>query len=71
MMYFSSVQVDEQGNFTIHGDARLLYSAMIHMRIHLSYTFAVSLAQAITIALRYAAIRFQGQNPTGYIQFYY
>jgi len=43
---------------------------MIHMRIHLSYTFAVSLAQAITIALRYAAIRFQGQNPNGYI-FYF
>ncbi len=62
--------MDEHGNFSSHGDARLLYSAMIHMRIHLCYTFAVSLAHAITIALRYSAVRFQGQNPTGYILFY-
>jgi hypothetical protein len=40
---------------------------MIHMRIHLSNTFSVSLAHAITIAMRYSAVRFQGQNPNGYI----
>ncbi|CAF5071434.1 unnamed protein product, partial [Rotaria sp. Silwood1] len=38
---------------------------MIHMRIHLCYTFAVSLAQAVTIAIRYSAVRFQGQSPNG------
>lgn len=40
---------------------------MIHMRIFLSSTFAVSLAQATTIAIRYSAVRFQGQDSNGYI----
>jgi acyl-CoA oxidase len=70
-MLFFSVQVDEQGSFHRRGDARLLYSAMIHMRIHLCYTFAISLAHAITIAVRYSAVRFQGLNPNGYILFNY
>ncbi|CAF4790178.1 unnamed protein product [Rotaria sp. Silwood1] len=64
-MLMKLAQVDEQGNFHHRGDARLLYSAMIHMRIHLCYTFAVSLAQAVTIAIRYSAVRFQGQSPNG------
>ncbi len=33
------------------------------MRIHLSYTFSIFLAHVITIAVRYSAVRFQGQNP--------
>ncbi|CAF3714613.1 unnamed protein product [Rotaria sordida] len=64
-MLMKLAQVDEQGNFHHRGDTRLLYSAMIHMRIHLCYTFSVSLAQAITIAVRYSAVRFQGQNSNG------
>lgn len=38
---------------------------MIHMRIHLSNTFATALAHAVTIAMRYSAVRFQGLNPQG------
>ncbi len=40
---------------------------MVNMRIHLCYSFAVTLAQAITIAVRYSAVRFQGKNPNGYM----
>ncbi len=39
---------------------------MIHMRIHLSNNFSIVIAHAITIAVRYSAVRFQGQNPNGY-----
>jgi hypothetical protein len=41
---------------------------MIHMRIHLSYTFSTAVAHAVTIAMRYSAIRFQGLNPQGYVR---
>nr|BAK02006.1 predicted protein [Hordeum vulgare subsp. vulgare] len=64
-MLMKAAEVDRNGNFQRCGDARVLYGAMIHMRIHLSYSFAVSLAQAITIATRYSAVRFQGSNPQG------
>jgi hypothetical protein len=44
---------------------------MVHTRIHLGHDFSISLAHAITIAMRYSAVRFQGQNPNGYITIYY
>lgn len=44
---------------------------MVHERIRLINTFLTALAQAMTIAIRYSAIRFQGQKPDGYIFFCY
>ncbi|CAF3578845.1 unnamed protein product [Adineta steineri] len=64
-MLMRLAQVDEQGNFRRGGDARLLYGTMVHERIRLINSFLVALTQAITIAIRYSAIRFQGQNPNG------
>ncbi|CAF0733727.1 unnamed protein product [Adineta steineri] len=64
-MLMKIAEVDEQGNFHRRGNPRLLYGSMIHMRIHLCNTFSISLAHAITIAMRYSAVRFQGQNPNG------
>ncbi|UJR20063.1 hypothetical protein I4U23_023196 [Adineta vaga] len=64
-MLMKAAEVDRGGHFHHRGDARMLYGAMIHMRIHLSYTFSLSLAQAVTIAMRYSAVRLQGLNPQG------
>ena len=43
---------------------------MVSTRIHLSRNFAMAIAESVTIAMRYSAVRFQGQNPNGYILFY-
>ncbi|CAF1253259.1 unnamed protein product [Rotaria sordida] len=58
-------QVDEQGKFHNQSDARLLYGTLLHARIYLCESVTVALAQAITIAMRYSAVRFQGQNSNG------
>jgi hypothetical protein len=42
---------------------------MVHERIRLINSFLIALTQAITIAIRYSAVRFQGLNPNGYILF--
>ena len=58
-------QVDEQGNFERLGDPRLLYGAMLATRVSLTGFFSMLLARAITIAVRYSAVRRQGLNPSG------
>ena len=69
-MYFSFSKVDEQGKFHSQGDDRLLYGTMLQARIYLCENFTIALARSITIAMRYSAVRFQGQNLNGYILFY-
>ena len=66
-MLMKVAQVDEQGHFHHRGDARLLYGTMVHERIRLINSVLIALTQSITIAMRYSAVRFQGQNPNGYI----
>jgi acyl-CoA oxidase len=59
------IQVDEQGTFHRLGDPRLLYGAMLATRVNLCAFFSILLARAITIAMRYSAVRRQGLNPNG------
>ncbi len=64
-IYFIYIQVDEQGQFHRLGDPRLLYGAMLAIRVNLGAYFSFLLARAVTIAVRYSAIRRQGTNPNG------
>jgi len=64
-MLMKLAQVDEQGNFHRLGDPRLLYGAMLATRVNLCAFFSILLAKAVTIAMRYSAVRRQGLNPTG------
>ncbi|CAM4852807.1 unnamed protein product [Rotaria socialis] len=57
--------VDEQGTFHRLADPRLLYGAMLATRVNLCAFFALLLARAVTIAVRYSAVRRQGQTPSG------
>ncbi|UJR27411.1 hypothetical protein I4U23_008701 [Adineta vaga] len=64
-MLMKLAYVDEQGTFHRLGDPRLLYGAMLATRVNLCAFFSILLARAITIAMRYSAVRRQGQNPNG------
>ena len=52
-------EVDKQGNFKVKGDLRILYSVMLQIRIYLVSDASFYLAQALTVATRYAVIRRQ------------
>ncbi|CAF0812925.1 unnamed protein product [Adineta steineri] len=64
-MLMKLAYVDEQGTFHRLGDPRLLYGTMLATRVNLCAYFSILLARAITIAMRYSAVRRQGQNPNG------
>ncbi|CAF2817046.1 unnamed protein product [Rotaria sp. Silwood2] len=64
-MLMKLAYVDEQGNFHRLGDPRLLYGAMLATRVSLCAFFSILLARVTTIAVRYSAVRRQGQNPSG------
>lgn len=64
-MLMKLAHVDEQGEFHRLADPRLLYGAMLATRVNLCALFSLLLARAVTIAVRYSAIRHQGQNPNG------
>ena len=51
--------VDREGKFEVRGDIRVLYSTMLYIRVMLIKTSAKFLFNALTIALRYAAVRRQ------------
>jgi acyl-CoA oxidase len=57
--------VDEHGKFHRLADPRLLYGAMLATRVNLCAYFSMLLARAVTIAVRYSAVRRQGLNPNG------
>ena len=57
--------MDEQGQFERLGDPRLLYGSMLATRVNLCAFFSTLLARAVTIAIRYSAIRRQGLDPNG------
>ncbi|CAF0854889.1 unnamed protein product [Didymodactylos carnosus] len=64
-MLMRLANVDRNGNFTRLGDSRLVYATMLTMRVSLCAYNAILLARATTIAIRYSAVRYQGQNDKG------
>jgi len=64
-MMMKYTKVDKNGDFSIEGDTRVLYSVMMNIRTQLIYQSGGDLAKALTIALRYSCIRRQFKNTTG------
>jgi acyl-CoA oxidase len=56
------VEVDREGNFSLVGDPRSLYSVMMDIRIQLILHSGNMLMKASVIALRYSACRRQFKN---------
>lgn len=59
------INVDREGNVTIQGDLRVLYTSMMNIRTVLVYDSKSYIAAALTIALRYSAVRRQFKNISG------
>lgn len=53
------INVDREGNFTVKGDLRSLYSVMMFIRVSIAIGAAKVLGQGLTIATRYAVVRRQ------------
>jgi acyl-CoA oxidase len=64
-MMMKYTKVDRNGDFSIEGDTRVLYSVMMNIRTQLIYGAAESLSKGLTIALRYSCVRRQFKNTTG------
>ncbi len=56
-MLMRFVSVDKEGTFSIEGDTRILYAVMMNIRMQLIDHSGISLAKALTIAIRYSAVR--------------
>ena len=52
-------EVDSDGNLQLKGDLRALYGIMLETRVWIAGNAAQTLAQALTIAIRYAVVRRQ------------
>mmetsp|Transcript_22926 Transcript_22926/g.35311 ORF Transcript_22926/g.35311 Transcript_22926/m.35311 type:complete len:420 (-) Transcript_22926:426-1685(-) len=59
------VSVDKEGNFSIEGDPRMLYSVMMDIRLQLVQHSGATLARAALITLRYSAVRRQFRSQIG------
>jgi hypothetical protein len=51
------VDVDNEGNFSLKGDLRILFSTMLFMRVQIVYYAPFVLSMGLTIATRYAVLR--------------
>jgi hypothetical protein len=51
------VNVDKEGNFSVKGDLRALYSVMMFIRVSIAIGCAKALSYALTIGTRYAVVR--------------
>jgi hypothetical protein len=51
------VEVDRDGNFSLKGDLRVLYSTMLFTRCQLLSFAPLFLSSTLTIATRYALVR--------------
>lgn len=51
------VSVDREGTFSIEGDLRALYSAMMDIRCQIINHSGLMISRGILIALRYSAVR--------------
>lgn len=56
-MLMKYAKVDKQGNFRIDGDLRILYSIMMQTRVFIGLLAVQDIAEALTIAVRYACVR--------------
>lgn len=52
-------RVDDDGNFEIMGDLRILYACMMMVRTHIVRYAGFCLFKALKIAVRYACVRRQ------------
>jgi acyl-CoA oxidase len=59
------ISVDREGAVSIQGDLRVLYSTMLLIRVMLIATCKNYLCSALTIAIRYSAVRRQFKNISG------
>ena len=57
--------IDEEGNFEVKGDLRILYSIMMNIRSTIIYDVAKGLMQALKIAVRYSVCRRQFSTQVG------
>jgi acyl-CoA oxidase len=58
-------KVDREGNFSVEGDIRVLYSVMMDIRTQLVFYSGHVLFTGLLIAGRYSAVRRQFKNTTG------
>ena len=56
-LFMKYTRVDREGNFSIEGDTRVLYSVMMNIRTQLIWHSGWALAQALVIGIRYSCIR--------------
>ena len=59
------INVDREGNVTIQGDLRVLYTSMMNIRTVLVSDAKSYIGAGLTIALRYSAVRRQFKNISG------
>jgi acyl-CoA oxidase len=59
------ISLDKEGNFEVKGDLRILYSVMLFIRVTIIVHASDSLAEGLTIAGRYAAVRRQFSSSSG------
>ncbi|PIO65636.1 hypothetical protein TELCIR_12677, partial [Teladorsagia circumcincta] len=64
-MLMKHVKVTPEGKYIRPVHAKIGYSAMVHVRAHMISTQAAFLAQALTTAIRYSAVRRQGEIQPG------
>lgn len=58
-MLMKFAKLDREGNFSVEGDLRVLYSIMLVTRVGILYACGYYLSRALTIATRYACVRRQ------------
>jgi acyl-CoA oxidase len=59
------ISVNREGEFSVEGDLRVLFSVMLNIRVQLVQHSGGTVAKAILIALRYSAVRRQFRNTHG------
>ena len=64
-LFMKYTRVDKEGNFSIEGDTRVLYSVMMNIRTQLIWHAGWALAHALTIGIRYSCVRRQFKNTQG------
>ncbi|XP_045447152.1 probable peroxisomal acyl-coenzyme A oxidase 1 [Melitaea cinxia] len=64
-MMMKNAQVLKDGTFKASPNSKLVYGTMVYVRVTILNTASIYLAKAVTIAIRYAAIRRQSQLKNG------
>ena len=58
-------KLDQEGEFEILGDLRIIYACMMNIRLQIAATIGTYLASAIKIGVRYAVCRRQFKTMHG------